>query len=187
MKAISHICLLLSVSVLSVPAAEKEPTSIALLQDQSLTMLEHELLPLAEAMPAEKYEFAPTQGNFQGVRTFSQQVAHIGTVIYEVSASLLGEKSPVDLGTAENGAANLKDKQAVVEYLRAAFAYGHRAMKTVTAKNSMEMIASPFGGKMSRISLAEIPVWHSFDHYGQAVVYARMCGITPPASKPKQD
>ena len=27
------------------------------------------------------------------------------------------------------------------------------------------------------------PVWHSFDHYGQMVVYARMNGIVPPASR----
>ncbi len=185
MKVFLLTCLLLSVSTLGTQAAENDSASVALLQDQNLTMLEHELVPLAEAMPDEKYAFAPTQGSFQGVRTFSQQMAHIGTVIYEVSASLLGEKVPIELGTAENGSATLKDKQAIVQYLKASFAYGHRAMKTITAKSSMEMINSPFGGQMSRLSLAEIPVWHSFDHYGQAVVYARMCGITPPASKPK--
>jgi hypothetical protein len=26
-------------------------------------------------------------------------------------------------------------------------------------------------------------MWHSYDHYGQAVVYARMNGIVPPASR----
>jgi hypothetical protein len=26
-------------------------------------------------------------------------------------------------------------------------------------------------------------VWHSFDHYGQMVVYARMNGVVPPASR----
>jgi hypothetical protein len=26
-------------------------------------------------------------------------------------------------------------------------------------------------------------VWHTFDHYGQMVVYARMNGIIPPASR----
>jgi len=25
--------------------------------------------------------------------------------------------------------------------------------------------------------------WHSFDHYGQLVVYARLNGIVPPASR----
>jgi len=26
-------------------------------------------------------------------------------------------------------------------------------------------------------------VWHSFDHYGQMAVYARMNGVVPPASR----
>jgi hypothetical protein len=33
--------------------------------------------------------------------------------------------------------------------------------------------------------MASVAVWHSFDHYGQAVVYARMNGIVPPASRPR--
>jgi hypothetical protein len=31
--------------------------------------------------------------------------------------------------------------------------------------------------------MASVAVWHSFDHYGQMVVYARMNGIIPPASR----
>jgi hypothetical protein len=33
--------------------------------------------------------------------------------------------------------------------------------------------------------MATVTVWHSFDHYGQMVVYARMNGIIPPASRPQ--
>jgi hypothetical protein len=46
------------------------------------------------------------------------------------------------------------------------------------------MLKSPFGpGDMARGSLAGILTSHSFDHYGQMVVYARMNGIIPPASR----
>jgi hypothetical protein len=31
--------------------------------------------------------------------------------------------------------------------------------------------------------MASGAVWHSFDHYGQMVVYARMNGVVPPASR----
>jgi hypothetical protein len=31
--------------------------------------------------------------------------------------------------------------------------------------------------------MATVTVWHSFDHYGQMVVYARMNGVIPPASR----
>jgi hypothetical protein len=45
-------------------------------------------------------------------------------------------------------------------------------------------VKSPFGeGNATRASLATIFAWHSFDHYGQAVVYARMNGVIPPASR----
>lgn len=49
-------------------------------------------MPPAEAMPADKYSFAPSHGEFKGVRTFGQQVSHVAAVIYAVSASVLGEK-----------------------------------------------------------------------------------------------
>jgi uncharacterized damage-inducible protein DinB len=37
--------------------------------------------------------------------------------------------------------------------------------------------------KMTKGQMAELMAWHTFDHYGQAVVYARMNGIVPPASR----
>ena len=58
--------------------------------DGQVRQVESEVVSLAEAMPAEKYNFAPTNGEFKTVRTFSQQMSHIATVIYEVSAAALG-------------------------------------------------------------------------------------------------
>ena len=65
------------------------PPSAAKILDGQLTSAEKEIVGLAEAMPADKYDFAPTKGEFKGVRTFGLQVSHIATVIYEVSASVL--------------------------------------------------------------------------------------------------
>ena len=64
--------------------------------DQQLKMIEGELVSLAEAMPAEKYGFAPAHGEFAGVRTFGQQVSHVGAVIYLCAASVLGEAVPAE-------------------------------------------------------------------------------------------
>jgi DinB superfamily len=152
--------------------------------DQQLKMIEGELVSLAEAMPAEKYNFAPTHGEFAGVRTFGQQAAHIGAVIYLCAASVLGETVPAEAGSGENGPASLKTKDDIVKYLKASFVYGHKAMNFVTEKNLMQKIKSPFGeGDVPRVSMVTAPVWHSFDHYGQMVVYARMNGVVPPASR----
>src|SRR3569833_1441895 len=83
--------------------AADEPVSMGKFKDRQLTQVERELVPLAEAMPAEKYDFAPTQGEFKGVRTFAQQIRHIATANCEFAAAVLGEKNHVDLGTAEDG------------------------------------------------------------------------------------
>ena len=152
--------------------------------DQQLRMIESEFVPLAEAMPAEKYQFAPSGGEFQGVRTFGQQVSHTAAVMYAVAAAVLGEKNPTEMGKDENGPAALKTKDDMVKYLKDAISYGHKAMNTLTAANLTDMVPSAFGGnKTPRVNMATVMVWHSFDHYGQTVVYARMNGIVPPASR----
>ncbi len=164
--------------------AQTPAPTVAKLFDGQLTMIQNELVPLVEAMPADKFGFAPTQGEFKNARTFAQQASHSAAVIYAVSAAVLGEKNPADMGEHENGPASIKTKDDVVKFVKAAFAYGHKAMQTLTAENLTGMVKSPFGpGEMPRGSAASVAVWHSFDHYGQMAVYARMNGIIPPASR----
>jgi hypothetical protein len=42
-----------------------------------LKSVQTEIVAAAEDMPAYKYSFAPTEGEFKGVRTFAQQVKHL--------------------------------------------------------------------------------------------------------------
>jgi hypothetical protein len=163
-------------------AADAPPVSKIF--DEQLSMVERELVPLAEAMPADKYGFAPSHGEFKGVRTFGQQIGHIGAVMYLVSASVLGEKVPAEAGEGESGPATLKAKDDYIKFLKGAIAYSHKAMNSLTAENLTGMVKSPFGDhEVPRVAMASVPVWHTFDHYGQMVVYARMNGIIPPASR----
>jgi hypothetical protein len=165
--------------------AEKPPkTSFAKVYDGDVTSAEKEIVSLAEAMPGDKYNFAPTAGEFKGVRTFALQMRHIGAVNYEVAAAMLGEKNSVEMGKSENGADSLDSKDAIVKFLKDSFVYAHKAIDAITEKNVLGEVKSPFGeGNATRASLATIFAWHSFDHYGQAVVYARMNGVIPPASR----
>ena len=59
-----------------------DPPSIAGLYESQLRSPEGDVVPLAEAMPEAKYNFAPTAGQFTGVRTFLEQVKHIATTNY---------------------------------------------------------------------------------------------------------
>jgi len=172
-----------AILLLSITAAAADAPTVAKLYDNPIADLEHEMVPLAEAMPAEKFDFAPTAGSFQGVRTFAQQVKHVAAVNFLVAAAALGEKPPVDTG-GEKGPDSVKTKDQIVQFLKDSFAYAHKAALTLTPARQMELVKSPFGNsQVARGYLVSIVVWHSYDHYGQMAVYARMNNIIPPASR----
>lgn len=165
------------------PAKPTPPPTITMILDKSLGYPESEVVPAAEAMPEDKYEFAPTSGEFKGVRTFGQQVRHIAAANYMICAAILPEKPPVELG-GENGPATIKTKADSVKFLKDSYAYCHKAYSSITAENATGQVQSPFGSnKVSRLGLAVLNVGHDFDHYGQMVEYLRMNGIIPPASR----
>ena len=183
------ICFLFCLLALVIPGsaqekkAKDEHRTVTQVLDRTVANLEHEFVPAAEAMPEDKFAFAPTNGEFKGVRTFGQQIKHVAAVNYEIGAALLEEKPPVDIGD-ESGPASVTTKADILKYLNDSFAYAHKAIQTITEKNLVETVKSPFGeGKVTRLSLATSVAWHGFDHYGQMVEYLRMNGIVPPASR----
>lgn len=178
-------CLLLTLTLAtSAFAADASKPTVASVLDKQLSGVESELVPAAEAMPADKFGFAPVQGEFKGVRTFGSQLKHIASVNYMIGAAILGTKIPVDIGQGEDGPANLQSKDQVVKYLKDSFAYLHKAINGITEANMLEPIKGPFGSNMTtRLAMSVIAVGHPFDHYGQIVEYLRMNGIIPPASR----
>jgi hypothetical protein len=157
--------------------------TVAQVLDRSVTGVENEFVPAADAMPEDKYSFVPTNGEFKGVRSFAQQVKHVAAVNYLVGAAILEEKPPVDLGS-ENGPDSLKTKADIVKFLKDSFAYAHKAVGTINDGNLLSPIKSPFGeGMTTRLGMATLIVGHCFDHYGQMVEYLRMNSIVPPASR----
>ena len=162
-------------------AADK--VSVAQLYDHQLKGVESEFVPLLEAMPAEKFGFAPTSGEFKNVRTFAQQAKHVAAVLYIACAAVREEKPPVELA-GESGPDSVVSKEQVIQFVKDAFAYSHKAMDTLTAANQVDSVKSPFGGGQTvRGEMAALAVSHTFDHYGQMVVYARMNNVVPPASR----
>jgi hypothetical protein len=164
-------------------AKPTEQHTIAQVMDHSVTGVEHEFVPAAEAMPEDKYSFAPANGEFKGVRTFAQQAKHVAAVNYLVGAAMLQEKPPVEPG-GESGPDSIKTKADIVKFLKDSFTYVHKAVGSINEGNSLSPIKSPFGeGMVTRVGLATLIVGHCFDHYGQMVEYLRMNGIVPPASR----
>ena len=186
MKKLHTVCaclLLLSGIALAQTAKPAEPRTVSQVLDRSVANVENEFVPAADAMPEDKYSFAPTNGEFKGVRTFGDQVKHVAAVNYILAAAALGEKPPVDTGE-ESGPASVKTKADIMKYLKDSFEYLHKAAVSVNYKNLVAPVKSPFGeGNATRLALATGAVSHCFDHYGQMVEYLRMNGIIPPASR----
>jgi DinB superfamily len=165
------------------PSPDQKRT-FAMVIDRTLTGIEKEFVPAAEAMPDDKFNFAPTQGEFKGVRTFAEQIKHVAATNYMIGAAILGEKPPLDLGKGENGPDNITSKAEVVKFLKDSFAYAHKAANSIDENNVLGTVQAPWGtNKVSRLGLTLILVSHPFDHYGQMVEYLRMNGIIPPASR----
>jgi uncharacterized damage-inducible protein DinB len=165
------------------PKPKEEHRTVTMILDRTVSNLEYEFVPAAEAMPDDKYGFAPTNGEFKNVRTFAQQIKHVAAVNYELAAAILEQKPPVDIGD-ESGPASITTKADILKYLKESFAYVHKAIATINEQNLVETVRSPFGeGKVSRMGLAISVSGHGWDHYGQMAVYLRMNGIVPPASR----
>lgn len=175
--------LLTVIAAAQMPKPKEEHHTVTELLNKNLSNMEHEFIPAAEAMPEDKFGFAPTNGEFKGVRTYAQQVKHVAAVNYELAAALLEEKPPVDIGD-ESGPASITTKADIIKYLKDSFEYAHKALDTINAGNIAGTVKSPWGeGSVSRMGLAMSFAAHAFDHYGQMVVYLRMNGIVPPASR----
>src|SRR6202047_391582 len=162
---------------------KEEKKTLSQVVDSATQRLERDFVPAGEAMPEDKYSFAPSNGEFKGVRTFAQQIKHVAAVNYIFGAAILSEKVPVDVGD-ESGPASLTTKADILKYLKDSFAYVHKAVATINEQNVAETVRSPYGeGSVSRLGLATSVPAHGYDHYGQMAVYLRMNGIVPPASR----
>lgn len=167
----------------------QSPPSAAGEADRQVSTLEREFVGAAEAMPEDKFNFAPTGLNipgseFKGVRTFAEQVKHVAMTNYQLWGPITGDKSPFE-AKGDNGPESLKTKAEIIKYLKDSFAVGHKAARSLTPENMMTTFPNPFGGRnpMTRLYMVTFGVAHAFDHYGQMVEYLRMNGIIPPASR----
>ena len=151
-----------------------------------LGVIEGEFVSAAEAMPEDKFNFAPPagSGNFHGVRTFGQQVKHLAATNNILAAAALGEEAPADAGD-EAGPETVRTKAEILDYLKDSFAHLGRAVAAIgDARVPVRPSPiSPLGANsVTRIALITEALVHSFDHYGQMVEYLRMNGLVPPAS-----
>ena len=162
--------------------SRSRPASVAASVALPWSVLERSFISLAEAMPADKWGFAPTQGEFKGVRSFGDQVKHVACGNFAFFAQLDGQTPPPDC--ADGGPSPATTKAELMPYLRESFAYANKVLATLTEKNMLDAVDGPYFTPNTKLGIAIAAVWHASDHYGQLVEYLRMNGIVPPASQP---
>jgi hypothetical protein len=181
MKIVSRILSCLFFAVVSHVALAQTRLTVSQALDFWITNTEKEVVSAADAMPEEKYSFAPTAGEFTGARTFAQQVKHLAANNYRMAAYILTQ-TPTPDQESETGPAAVRSKAQIMDYVKGSFAAVHRAVAVVNEGNMVEPLAVP-PRQNTRLQLAVDAVAHSYDHYGQMVEYLRMNGIVPPASR----
>ena len=140
-----------------------------------LSLMEKEFVSAAEAMPDDKFDFAPSTGEFKGVRTFGGQVKHVAQDNYYFYR---GNLSDAEMKAKQDAMEKLTSKAEIIQALKDSFVQAHTVVNDVTAQNAFVTTEHGTRGGMSAFGLA-----HIMDHYGQMVVYLRMNGIVPPASR----
>jgi hypothetical protein len=64
--------------------------------NKHMEWMEHAFVPAAEAMPEDKFFWASKIGEFQGVRSFAEQILHVAELNFVLSAAILGAKLPAE-------------------------------------------------------------------------------------------
>ena len=160
---------------------EELPKSIGGSVGLALGWAEKGFLGVAEAMPEEKYSYIPTQGNFEGVRSFGEQVKHVACAQFAFFNEIEGKTPPEHC--EKGGPQKAKTKAELLQYLRDSFAYGDKVLATITAQNAAERVEGPYAGPNTKLGLAAAALWHITNHFGQLVVYLRLNGIVPPVTQ----
>lgn len=154
--------------------------------DGVLSIYEKDIVGAAEAMPADKFDFAPSQADFKAkvdystpkpVMTFAQEVRHLAQANYNFY-SVGGMKPDRDV----KAISKLTGRDEIIQALKDSFAFAHKACSSMTATSGFEEVEL-FGSKSTRAASYAFGLAHMGDHYGQMVEYLRMNAIVPPASR----
>lgn len=146
-----------------------------------LDTLQSKFLALAEAFPADKYSWRPSQG----VRSVGEVFMHVASEFYVYAPLAYGAaRSPVIPRGAESfkNFEAMSTKDDVLKHLREGFAYAKQQINSVDA-TQLTGSRKLFGGDHNIIETSFAMTDDLHEHLGQLIAYARMNGVAPPWSK----
>jgi uncharacterized damage-inducible protein DinB len=179
MTSLRAIAVVLTFGFISVFGASRVHTQNVSLQAEVLndwSTLKSTMHKIAAEMPADKYAFRPTAAQ----QTFGERAVHIAMV----NVALLGllDGTAMAKPTIDPKATT---KDAAIKALDDSFDYGAALLKQQSDQTLLQPVASPpkFLGPSSRARIITFLIGHTWDIYGQMVVYLRLNGHVPPASQ----
>ncbi|WP_231464363.1 DinB family protein [Pedobacter sp. Leaf132] len=130
-----------------------------------------------DAMPEASYSLKPTPQ----MRSFAEQFLHLADANYAFASTATGEKSPVAMGALEKGTD--KSKATVTKDVLASYDFVIASAKKLTAAQMSEMIKLFGRFDLTKKQALDKAFEHQTHHRGQATVYIRLAGATPPQEK----
>jgi hypothetical protein len=175
-----RVLLLLTLAT-TVVAQQQAPKDVAGSLNSIWRVESGQFRALAEAVPEDKWNFTPTQGTFEGVRTFAQQVKHVACANFGFAREI--RKEPVPPKCEDPDTVPGKTKAEIMKYYDDSVAQLTGVITSTTTQNMLDRVEGRYAGPNTRLGIASVALWHTADHYGQIVIYARMNGIVPPGSR----
>ena len=170
------LCLFIVVGAVGL-TAQDQPLSLQQGTLRDWTMQKDTMMKISAAMPEEKFTFKSTPVQ----RNFGEQVLHVVEANVN-QINRLGSKVPAP-------AYNMKEtrKAEILKMLEASFDYGTAVLQSMSDNDLLAPAVSGRGdrfmGGSNRVRVVYFDMGHTWDIYGQMVVYLRLNGITPPASQ----
>lgn len=167
----------------SAPSSGMRAEFLADLQSQ-----QERFVSLAQAIPAEKYTWRPSEG----VRSVSEVLLHVAAANYNLP-TLFGVAPPAGF-KVQGFDKSTTDKTKVIQQMQDAFAHMRDAVLSIP-DSDMDKQVKFRGGKKSTRAVLMFILEHNAEHLGQLIAYARVNGVVPPwteeqqkkaAEKPKQ-
>ena len=145
----------------------------------ALTALQEKVVALANAIPADKYAWRPSDQ----VRTVSEVLMHIAGEWYYLCPRSVGAKPPESFHVPAEAMRRLEQittKPEVVTELRNSWQYCRSVLSTM---NRAALVPDSLPARMGFPRVVLLVVGDQHEHLGQLIAYARSVGVTPPWSR----
>jgi uncharacterized damage-inducible protein DinB len=139
-----------------------------------LEQMKQRFVCLAEAIPADKYNWRPEEG----VRSIAEVYLHITSTNYTIPEPLGVAEVPAKY-KAKDWEKSTTDKAMIVAELRQSFDYAIAAINKVPSTEIATSLPK-LGPEANKGDVEYLLVTHMHEHLGQSIGYARSVGVTPP-------